>query len=125
GDDATAHQAMGDDLRAYVEATCPEGSVSACVEAIIPDEWGGFQSVVFRRAAPDASRIQNGIPTAYDVDLIATYAEDKGFSGVCIYVRMEQAGEVWQVVRYAGFVSCGDANSRNMASNPDAPNRAP
>lgn len=125
GDDATATALMGDDLRAYVEANCPDGSVSACVESYIPDEWGGFQSVVFRRAAPDASRMQNGAPTAYDVDLIATYAEDRGFSGVCIYVRMEQTDASWRVMRYAGFVSCGDAESRNMASNPDAPNIAP
>jgi hypothetical protein len=125
GDDATAHALLGDELRAYVEANCPDGRVSACVESYIPDEWGAFQSVVFRRAAPDATRIENGAPAAYDVDLIATYAEDRGFSGVCIYVRMEQTEAGWQVVRYAGFVSCGDAASRNMANNPDAPNVAP
>lgn len=125
GDDATAEQYLSDELRAYVAANCPEGRVSACVESYIPDEWGGFQSVVFRRAAPDAASIENGTPTAYDVDLIATYAEDKGFSGVCIYVRMEQTEAGWQVVRYAGFVSCGDSASRNMATNADAPNHAP
>lgn len=124
-DDEVAHRLLGDALRAYVEANCPQASVSECVEAYIPDEWGEFLSVVFRRAAPDASRIVNGTPTAYDVDLIATYAEDKGFSGVCIYVRMEETDAGWRVARYAGFVSCGDADSRNMATNPDAPNRAP
>ena len=125
GDDTTAGRYLGDDLRAYVAANCPDGRVSACVEGYIPDTWGGFQSVVFRRAAPDVSRIEAGAPTAYDVDLIATYAEDKGFSGVCIYVRMEQTVAGWQVIRYAGFVSCGDAASRNMATNADAPNHAP
>lgn len=125
GDDATAHALLGDDLRAYVESDCPQASVSACVDSYIPDAWGDFLSVVFRRAAPDASRIVNGSPSAYDIDLIATYAEDRGFSGVCIYVRMEDTADGWRVMRYAGFVSCGDAESRNMASNPDAPNRAP
>jgi hypothetical protein len=125
GNDATAEATLGDALAAYVEANCPEGSISACVQSYTPEEWGGMLSVVFRRAAPDPTRIQNGVPTAYDVDLIATYAEGRGFSGVCIYVRMEQNGDTWQVMRYAGFVSCGDAESRNMASNPDAPNRAP
>jgi len=115
GDDATAGSYLGDELRAYVAANCPDGRVSACVEGYIPDAWGGFQSVVFRRAAPDVTRIENGAPTAYDVDLIAT----------CIYVRMEQTDAGWQVSRYAGFVSCGDAASRNMATNADAPNHAP
>jgi len=125
GDETAAERYLGDDLRAYVAANCPDERVSACIERYIPDEWGDFQSLVFRRAAPDAASIENGAPTAYDVDLIATYSEDKGFSGVCIYVRMEQTVAGWQVIRYAGFVSCGDAASRNMATNADAPNRAP
>jgi hypothetical protein len=29
------------------------------------------------------------------------------------------------VTRWAGFVSCGDPASRNMAANPEAPNSAP
>jgi hypothetical protein len=69
---------------------------------------------------------QNGVPRAYDVDLIATYAEGRGFSGVCIYQRMEQDAEgAWRVAGYAGFISCGDAESRNMATNSGTPNRAP
>lgn len=126
GDDETAFALLDEPMRAYVEANCPDGRVSACVEGYIPDEWGAFQNVVFRRAAPDAATMRDGQPTAYDVELIATYAEDKGFSGVCIYERLEQdAAGVWRVAGYAGFVSCGDPESRNMAANADAPYRAP
>jgi len=126
GDDETAVALLDEDMRAFVRDNCPEGRVSLCVESYIPDEWGAFQSVVFRRAAPVIDSMRDGQASAYDVELIATYAEGKGFSGVCIYQRMEQneAGE-WRVAGYAGFVSCGDPESRNMANNPDAPNRAP
>lgn len=118
GDEATAFALLSDEMQAYVRDNCPQGEVSACVEAYTPEAWGDFLSVVFRRAAPDGA--------AWDVDLIATYAEGTGFSGVCIYQRMEQdaAGD-WRVAAYAGFVSCGAAESRNMADNPNAPNRAP
>ena len=118
GDDATALGYLTDDMRAYVEANCPDGSPSACVDAFTPPEWGDMLSVVYRRAAPDGD--------AWDVNLIATYEHDKGFSGVCIYQRMEQdsAGD-WRVAGWAGFVHCGDPASRDMAGNPDAPNRAP
>lgn len=125
GDDDAAFALLDAPMQAYVRATCPDERVSACVEAYIRDEWGAFQSVVFRRAAPDGLN-DAGSYTAYDVELIATYAEDKGFSGVCIYVRMQaDASGVWRVARWAGFVSCGDAESRNMADNAAAPNRAP
>lgn len=117
GDDENALALMGDELRAYVEANCPDGSPSACVDAYTPEEWGDMLSVVYRRSAPD-----NG---AHDVDLIATYEEGTGFSGVCIYNRVEPIGEGWQITAWAGYVHCGDAASRNMESNPDAPNRAP
>lgn len=125
GDDATAMSFLSPALRAYA-AQCPEGRVSACIDSYIPPEWGAFETVVFRRAAPDPATMLNGRPTAYDVELIATYSEGLGFSGVCIYQRMEQdeAG-AWRVARYAGFVSCGDPQSRGMESNPDAPNRTP
>jgi hypothetical protein len=119
GDDAAALKWLAPDVQAYVQAHCPESSLSACIRAYIPPEWGDFRSVVFRRATPDG-------PTAWDVDLIATYAEGKGFSGVCIYNRVEQdaAGE-WRVTAWAGWVHCGDSASRNMVANPDAPNRVP
>lgn len=125
GDDEAAFALLDEAMQAYVRETCRDGLVSACVEAYIPDEWGAFQSVVFRRTAPDGLN-DAGRYTAYDVELIATYAEGKGFSGVCIYTRMEAAdsGE-WRAAGWAGFVSCGDAESRNMADNADAPNRAP
>jgi hypothetical protein len=118
GDDAAARALLSDDMQAYVEANCPEGSVSACVDSFTPPEWGAMKSAVYRRAAPDGG--------AWDVDLISYYEADRGASGVCIYQRMEQnaAGE-WRVAGWAGFVHCGDPASRNMASNPDAPNRAP
>lgn len=118
GDDATAIDYLTDDMRTYVEANCPDGSPSACVDAFTPPEWGEMLSVVYRRAAPDGG--------AWDVNLIATYEHDKGFSGVCIYQRMEpdDAGN-WRVAGWAGFVHCGDPASRDMAGNPDAPNRAP
>ena len=123
GDEATAYDLLSPQLKDYVRANCPEGRVSACVDGYTPPAWGAMQSVVFRRAAPD---MQEGRPTAYDVDLISTYAEGIGFSGVCIYTRMEQDDSgTWRVAAYAGWVSCGDAESRTMAVNPDAPNRVP
>jgi hypothetical protein len=117
-DDTAAYALLSDAMQAYVTANCPVGSVSACITAYTPPEWGEMLSAVFRRAAPDGVN--------WDVDIIATYAEDKGFSGVCIYQRMEQdaAGD-WKVFAWAGYVACGDGASRNMADNPDAPNRAP
>lgn len=118
GDDAAAHSLLDDELLAHVTENCPEGSASACVSGYIPSEWGDFLNVVYRRAAPDGA--------AWNVDLIATYERGEGGSGVCIYNRVEQnsTGE-WRVTRWAGFVSCGDATSRNMATNADAPNRVP
>lgn len=118
GDESTAFALLDDSMQAYVTAHCPDGQVSACVNSYIPEAWGGFLSVVFRRAAPDGS--------AWNVDLIATYEKDKGFSGVCIYNRVEQdESGAWRIAGYAGFVACGDPASRNMAASPDAPNRAP
>ena len=118
GDDTVAFALLDTTMQAYVQANCPDGSAAACIAAYIPAEWGAFQSVVFRRAAPDGA--------AWDVNLIATYAEGIGFSGVCIYQRMarDDAG-AWRVAGWAGFISCGDSRSREMATNPDTPNRAP
>lgn len=118
GDDAAANAYLSDELQAYVAANCPDGNVSACVEAYTPTEWGAYQSIVFRRASPDG----NG----WHVDLIGTWAEDRGFSGVCVYVNMQDdADGAWKVQRWAGFAWCGDPATRNMATNADAPNRVP
>lgn len=119
GDDTTAFSLLSDPMQRYVRANCANGSPSACIAAYAPPEWGDFLGVVFRRAAPDGD-------DAWNVDLIATYERDKGGSGVCIYQRMERnkAGE-WLVARWGGFIACADGRSRNMATNPDTPNRAP
>jgi hypothetical protein len=124
GDETAAAALLDADMQAYVRDNCPNRQVSACVEVYIPPEWGTFESVIFRRASPDLTTGAN--PRAYDVELIASYTEGKGVSGVCIYTRMEQGDDdAWRVAGYAGFVSCGDAVSRDMAGNVDAPNRAP
>jgi len=75
-------------------------------------------SAIFRRAAP--------VGSAWDVEVIANYQQGAGASGVCslIHVAPDAAGS-WQVAGWAGFVHCGDPGSRNMATNPDTPNRAP
>lgn len=118
GDDATAESYLSPELLAYVAANCPNGSVSACIASYTPSEWGKLIKAVFRRATPDG---QN-----WNVDLIATYEFGTGFSGVCIYHRMEQDDSgAWQVAGWAGFIHCGDPASREMATNPDTPNRAP
>lgn len=118
GDDAAALPLLSDELQAYVAQNCPDGSVSACVQGYIPPEWGDLIKAVFRRAAPDGDD--------WDIDLIATYERDTGASGVCAYTRMAQdeAG-TWRVYQWAGFLWCGDGRSRNMATNPETPNRAP
>ncbi len=118
GDDAAAMPLLTPAMQEWVRANCPNGSVAACAQGYTPPEWGGLLRAVFRRATPDGP--------AWDVDIIATYAQGTGFSGVCIYNRVEldAAGE-WRVAGWAGFVHCGDPASRGMASNPDAPNRAP
>lgn len=118
GDDAAAMALLSPELQAWVADNCPNGSVSACVEAYAPDSWGDFASGVFRRAAPDAG--------AWDVDVISYYALDQGSSGVCTYARVEQdSAGAWKVVRWAGWAWCGDPATRSMATNPDAPNQAP
>jgi hypothetical protein len=117
GEDETAAALMSPELAAWAQANCPDGRISACVQAHTPEAWGDLISAVFRRAAPDGD--------AWDVDLIATYQYEEGFSGVCIYARMEPTETGWQVAEYAGFAWCGDPGTRNMATNPSAPNRAP
>lgn len=118
GDDSAALALLSESMRQYVKDNCPNGSVSACVKGFTPPEYGEAETAVFRRAVPDAG--------AWNVELIAAYPHDKGASGVCIYERLEQdaAGD-WQIAGWAGFLWCGDARSRDMAANPDTPNRAP
>jgi hypothetical protein len=118
GDDAAALPLLSDGLRDWVQENCEGGRPSACIQGYIPPEWGALVSVVFRRAAPDGPN--------WDVDVIATYEKDTGASGVCSYFRVEPADDrQWRITRWAGFVWCGDGRSRQMATNPDAPNRAP
>lgn len=120
GEDETALALLSDELQAHVADNCPDG-LSACIDAYTPPEWGGFLNAVFRRAQPDG-------PDAFDILLLATYEEGQGFSGVCIYNRAERAAdETWQIVRWSGWVSCDlpNAGLSALASDPDAPNRAP
>lgn len=125
-EDEQASALLSAELRAYVADNCRKGLVSACIDDYLPDEWGGFLSAVFRRAQPDG-------PHAWDVQIIATYAQGQGFSGVCIYARAEkdpsssgaQASD-WRVTRWSGWTSCDDPNTRlGRLIGPDAPNRAP
>lgn len=121
-DDAAAASVLSPQLAAWVDANCPEG-VSACIQAYIPDEWGGFVDAVYRRSIPDGK-------IAWDVQVIATFDEKltAGFSGVCIYLRVVDAGtDGWQIDRWAGWTSCDEPNAglEQMRANADAPNRAP
>ncbi len=118
GDDTTALALLDEPMRAYVAAHCPDGSPAACLDSFTPPEWGKMISAVFRRAAP--------VGSAWDVEVIANYEQDRGASGVCslIHVKPDAAG-AWQVAGWAGFVHCGGPESRDMATNPDTPNRAP
>ena len=118
GDDAAAFALLSDEFQAAVTEGCPFGRVSGCMNTYIPPEWGSFLNVVYRRAAPDGA--------AWNVDLIATYEQGEGGSGVCIHNRLEQvAPDDWRVTAWAGFIPCGHAESRNMATNPETPNRMP
>lgn len=119
GDDATAFALMTETLQTYVTENCPDGSVSACVMAYAPDDWGTLQQAVFRRSQP--------VGEEWDVLLIAYYEQGAGGSGVCIYTRMEQnASNDWRVARWSGFILCNrdDAGLTSLASD-DAPNRVP
>lgn len=119
GDDATARALLDAAMQTWAATNCPDGSVSACVRAYTPPEWGRLLKAVFRRAAPDG-------PRAWNVDLIATYEFERGFSGVCAYFRVEQGADAqWRIAGWAGYLWCGDPASRSMATNPDTPNRAP
>ena len=124
GDETTAFALLDKDMQTYARERCPDGKITACVGSYIPDDWGRFESAVFRRAAP-GTRNPTGLVTAYDVEVLAYYEQGKGGSGVCVYERMEPTGSEWFVTGYAGFISCGDPASRNMQANPDTPNRVP
>jgi len=119
GDDESAVLHMSDTLMAYVADNCPDGVPSTCIAAYADESWGGFSSAVYRRSVPDGT-------DAWDVQLIATYEDGQGFSGICIYNRVEQIEGEWQVVRWSGFVSCDlpTAGLQQLAGD-DAPNRVP
>lgn len=123
GEDDAALALTGEVLGRYVANQCPQGSIAACIDAYIPDEWGDFLNAIFRRAQPDG-------PNAWDVQVLATYAEDQGFSGVCIYTRVERdpqaTEETWAVTRWSGWVSCDlpEAGLSTLRSR-SAPNAAP
>jgi hypothetical protein len=118
GDEPAAVAYLSPDLQAYVAANCPDGTVSGCVADYIPDEWGGYRGLEFRRAMPDG----NG----YHIDLIGFWEQDRGFSGVCVYLNVQPDGAGgWQVTRWAGWAWCGEPATRDMETNPQAPNRAP
>lgn len=119
GDEAAALAELSAGLRAYATATCRDGQVTRCIQDYTPPAWGRFLNAVFRRGQPDGA-------DAWDVQLIATYAEDKGFSGVCIYTRVERSGSDWQVTRWSGWIHCGEPNSGLSAlMAASAPNAAP
>ncbi len=126
--DADPDALMAPALRQHVQDSCPDGDLLPCIDAYTPDLWGGMLITVFRRARPDG-------PSAWDVLLVATYEEDQGFSGVCIYNRVEQLEQPpeeadpyagWRVTRWSGFVSCDAPNAGlDGLRAADAPNRAP
>lgn len=123
GADDVALSMLSKPLIDYVSANCPDESVSGCLQGYTPEDWGGItkeESVVFRRAVPDGT-------DAWDILLVASYAEGQGFSGVCIYQRVEEiAPDDWQVSAWSGFISCDEPNAGLAElSAPDAPNRAP
>jgi hypothetical protein len=107
-------------MQAWAVAHCPAGRVVACVKDYTPVEWGLWASAEFRRSAR--------VGPAWDIDLIGYFDQPgtQGFSGVCVYVRVEEAAPGdWRIAGWAGWAWCGDPATRNMARNPDAPNRAP
>ena len=99
GDNDTAMPYMSESLQQAVSDNCPDGVPSTCIASYADDSWGDFMSAVYRRAIPDGN-------DGFDVQLIATYEDGQGFSGVCIYNRVERIDDKWQVTRWAGFVTC-------------------
>ena len=118
GDDAAALPLLSSNLAQAVASTCKDGKPSACVQGYAPPEWGALEHAVFRRAVPNDAD--------WDIEVIATYEKDKGASGVCSYFHVSQSPDgQWKIDRWAGFIWCGDPRSRDMATNPDTPNRMP
>ncbi|MEQ8675658.1 MAG: hypothetical protein RLP44_18620 [Aggregatilineales bacterium] len=119
GDDDIARALLTPDMQTYVDENCPDGSVSACILAYTPPEWGTLirdGSAVYRRSIQDGD--------AWDVLLVATYQEEEGFAGVCIYNRVEKIAEGdWRVAGWSGFVSCDESNAGLQSlRRADAPN---
>ncbi len=116
GDNAAASAELSPAAVQWAGVNCPEG-IAVCLGRLADPAWGDLISVVFRRAAPDGAN-------AYDVELIATYEQGVGFSGICIYNRVEkQTDDTWKVAGWAGWIHCADPLSRDMERNPEAPNR--
>lgn len=106
-------------MQDYVRDNCPDGEVSACIAAYTPPEWGELLkdgAAVYRRSIRDGE--------AWDVQILATYEEDEGFAGVCIYHRVEEiAPDDWRITAWSGFISCDDPDSGlRELRQPDAPN---
>jgi hypothetical protein len=128
GEEAVAAPLVDFNLTGFAAENCADGRVSACIQSYAPEAWGGLISAVFRRSIPDG-------PDAWDIQLVATYEHDKGFSGVCIYNRVERFAALasandgydgWRVTRWSGFIPCDDARSGiQQLRTADAPNRAP
>ena len=117
GDDAKASALLNNAMKAYVAAHCPSATPSSCLRSYTPADWGSLQDAIYRRSVPNGQ--------AWDVEIIANYALGKGASGVCSLIHVAPDAGNWRVVGWAGFVHCGDPASRDMATNPDTPNRAP
>ncbi len=116
--DSAALALLDEPMQAYVEANCAEAKPSSCITSYTPPEWGKLLSAVYRRSAPDGD--------AWNVEVIANYESGTGASGVCSLIHVTPDGSGgWQVSGWAGFVHCGEPESRNMDTNVDTPNRAP
>lgn len=122
GDQASLQNTISDELEQYAVENCSDGSLISCINNQIPESWGEMIITVFRRAEPEGAN-------AWDVLSVATYEEDQGFSGVCIYTRVERVQnqpetsegmyEGWRVVKWSGFISCDspDAGLRQLKAS--------
>lgn len=120
GEEEQAMSLLSSQVQAHVSANCPDGRVSACVDAYSPPIWGDFLNAVYRRAQPQGQNL-------WHVLTLATYAEDQGFSGVCVYTRVEKTtDETWLVTRWSGWISCDLPNAGLSSLMSDsAENRVP
>ena len=117
GNDQVATALLSNGMKTYVASHCPSAKPSGCLRSYIPAEWGELQDAIYRRSIPDGQ--------AWNVEIIANYGQGKGASGVCSLIRIEPSAGDWHVAGWAGFVHCGDPASRDMATSPSTPNRAP